>query len=196
MSKEIIAIDIDDTIAASSEALMIEVNRAFGCQLTSADYAIEADYQGYYEQVWQRHGLTIDLAQLLTDMTVDQSHMKVMPGASAALTHLANRFELQVVTARNRAWYQATMAWVTTNFPNLFAAVNFTTVYEQPLSKGEMCRDIGASCLVDDNPAFCRSAQVAGIDTVLFGNFAWQHHTCPSITRCQDWTAVVSHFQD
>lgn len=47
MSKETIAIDVDDVLANSTEAFRIVVNERFGINLSPEDYQIEADYPFY-----------------------------------------------------------------------------------------------------------------------------------------------------
>jgi hypothetical protein len=57
MLREKLAIDIDDVLANSTDALRLFVNLKRGVDLTEEHYKIEAEYWGYYESVWAQHGI-------------------------------------------------------------------------------------------------------------------------------------------
>jgi hypothetical protein len=66
----------------------------------------------------------------------------------------------------------------------------------QTKTKGEVCREINADVLVDDNIKHLHSALEYGVGSaVWFGNYAWQEDAAPSdIIRCKDWPAVLEHI--
>ena len=52
MDKPIIAVDIDDVLADSTDALRRVINERLGVNLTPEDYLIKEDYWDHYEEVW------------------------------------------------------------------------------------------------------------------------------------------------
>ena len=73
--KQTIAIDIDDVLADSTEALRIEVNDRLQINLSPEHYKVAGDYNRYYANIWKQHGIEdrIKMADLeATDFWVDQ----------------------------------------------------------------------------------------------------------------------------
>lgn len=192
-----IAFDIDDVIADGTEIIRVAVNDRFGLSLTAEDYNVEGDYWGYYERVWQSHGLDLELPEVEGDMADDQSHVPLLAGAAVALTELSRRFKIVLITSRDARWEQATKNWLKQHFADAIVEVYFAKSPRYTTgtkTKGELCRDLGASWLVDDNPEHCLSAIEHGIDAVLFGNYGWHYKAPDHLVRCKDWPAVVDYF--
>jgi 5'(3')-deoxyribonucleotidase len=198
MNKPVIAIDVDDVLAKSTESLRLEVNRRLKTNLLPEHYEIPGPYWGYYEKVWSQHGLAgkVSLEELDPRMRVDQSHMLPYDNAHAVLKKLAIRFDLIVITARQEAWRFATITWIELNYPGIFSEVYFAgrKDTETPVTKGQLCKQKGVSWLIDDNAEHCESALEEGIDVVLFGEYGWNRDVGEHITRCRDWLAVGEYF--
>lgn len=201
MPRKIVALDIDDVIADSTEALRITVNKRYSVNLTPEDYLLHDDggYWGYYERVWEAHGLHhANLDDLDEDMVIDQSHVPLLPGASFAIGELSKRFDIILVTARDPTWERATLEWITGHFGKVFTSVYFAgrtkNDNDKTVSKGELCKQLGASVLIDDNPAHCRSALDVGIDAILFGDYGWHTDVTLKIKTCKDWPSVLEYF--
>lgn len=198
MAKPIIAIDIDDTIADSTEALRRRVNDRFGVDLALNDYRIKADYWGYYESVWSLHGLA-DRARhddFAAEMVEDQSHVPLLPGALFAINILSKKYTIVLITARDKSWEDATKRWLSEQLRDTDVKIYFTTSHidASGKTKGEICKLIGASVLIDDNPEHCVSAHKAGVETILFGNYGWHYKVPAYLVNCRDWQAVLAHL--
>jgi len=197
VAKQIIAIDIDDTIADSTESLRRRVNELHDLSITSEDYRAPDDYLYYYERLWKKHGLDLTLEDLEGEMELSQGHIPLTAGAGVALTELSKRFKIILITARNASWEKATKEWLHTHFADTVVEVHFS---ESPRystgkkSKGELCRELGVSWLIDDNPGHCQSAVDEGVEAILFGEFGWHHNAPDHLTRCKDWPAVLDYF--
>lgn len=195
MKKGIIAIDIDDVIADGTGSLIGVVNAHTGAELTRKHYLVPGDYWGYYERVWEEHGLEVDFAALNTDMVIDQSHVPLLPGAAFALAELSKQYDLVVITARNPSWEQATLKWLGQNCPDIFRKVLFVGGHsEATKTKGQLCAEVGASWLIDDNVEHCSSATEKGVKAVLFGEYGWHHKAPKDLPKCRDWQAVLEYF--
>ncbi len=196
--KEIIAVDIDDVIADSTESLRLRVNKHLGVELTKEHYQIPGEYWGYYERVWRTHGVEERLSTIPLDeeMEQDQLHVPLLAGASFALGELSKKYDIVLITARDASWEKATKAWLEHHFGDFFVGLHFSRskVNAEHESKGKIAKSLGASWLIDDNPDHCRSAIDNGLEAILFGNYGW-HTTVPDgVVRCKDWPEVLEHF--
>lgn len=199
MAKKTIAIDIDDVLADSTEALRLVVNKRLGVNLSPEDYQIPGDYWNHYEEVWAKHGLgdRINLDDLEPMMVVNQAHVSPNDGALRALTGLSQRYILIIVTSRPLAWRAATERWLDKYFPGVFNKVLFTENTndpEQHISKGQICAENNASWLIDDNVDHAQSAVDEGIDIILFGDYGWHHKVPAHFHRCKNWMQVQEYF--
>jgi 5'(3')-deoxyribonucleotidase len=161
-----------------------------GCLVISADIM---------SGVWEAHGLEgIPREQLDAAMIIDQSHVPLLPGASFAIGQLSKKFDVVIITARDPAWEEATLRWLNGHFGEVFQSVHFAgnmaglTVK----SKGEICVEVGAKWLIDDNPANLMTAVDKGVVGILFGEYGWHHNAPDHLVRCRDWPAVVEYFQN
>lgn len=194
MSKQLIAIDLDDVLAKGTESLRLLVNQRLGVNLTEEDYRVPKDvYWGYYEYVWQKHGIAdkVDFTALNKEMEVDQSHVPAFEESRGILAELSSKYEFVVVTARDPAWEAATHIWMNTNYPNVFSAVYFAG-QNGGKSKGKVCLDIGADWLIDDSISHGHAALEQGIKVILFGDYGWQmeQEIHQDIIRCLNWHEV------
>jgi len=196
--KPIIAVDIDDVLANSTEALRIEVNTRLGVDLQPEAYQIKGDYYNYYETVWRLNELAerITMDELDPQMKADQSHVLPHKGAAETLKKLGEQFELIIVTGRSSTWKDATERWLQQHFPDTFTKVLFGEGYQgiQRKSKGELCREHKVTWLIDDNVEHAQSAHDLGVNVVLFGEYGWQYHAPADFIRCADWKAVQEYF--
>ena len=123
-----------------------------------------------------------------------------VPGAREALARLGADHELVVVTSRQFVIKEPTIAWVDQHFPGIFSELHFGNHFalEGPSKpKSELCRELGAEVLIDDNPVYALECARAGIDVLLFDwalGYPWSKTpdgpTHPRITRVEDWAAV------
>ena len=97
--------------------------------------------------------------------------IRPIDGARETLSQLQDNFEFDVVTSRQHAIKSETLAWLEEHFSGLLSAVHFGNHYalEGPSrKKSEICLEIGASVLIDDNPRYALEVADAGIDVLLF----------------------------
>jgi 5'(3')-deoxyribonucleotidase len=193
-----IAIDIDDVIADSTEALRQLVNERFGAELTAEHYQVPDDYWGYYERVWQTHGIAdqVSLTALEDEMVIDQSRMPLLARASFAIGELSKKFHIVLITSRDPSWEPATKRWLREKFDSFAPELYFVRNHKEADSKtkGEVCKDLEVAWLIDDNVEHCKSALDQGVEAVLFGEYGWHHAAPAGLDRCKDWPAVLEYF--
>ncbi len=108
--------------------------------------------------------------ELGPQMVEDQSHVQPHQGARETLAELRRHYRLVVVTGRQISWKPATLRWLDMYFPGVFSAVAFTTDTEdEPKTKGQLCTELGAGWLIEDNVEHAESALAEGIRVILFG---------------------------
>lgn len=200
MSKKTIAVDLDDVIAASTDALRLEVNRVAGVQLTPRHYQIEGEYWGYYEQVWAENKIDhlVSFESLPSDMAVTQKHIKLIEGAKEALRKLKKQYHLVVVTSRKVEWVSATQQWLEDVLPGVFDGISFVHHEDNDArTKGDACIELGASWLIDDNVEHCFSAKNRGVRSLLFGDYGWNRRVPDQSYDLivKDWQAVLEFFE-
>lgn len=200
MMKPIIAIDVDDVLAHSTESLRQVVNARTGANLQPEHFQVPGTYWGYYKKVWETHGLAdkVTMEELSPQMAADQSHVPMYKGADRALKTLAKRFELVVVTARNPEWEKASHVWLGKHFPGMFSKIIFGggKYHDIAVTKGDLCAEIGAAYLIDDNVEHCISALSRGVTPILFGQYGWHIDVPDDMVRCRTWIDVERYFAD
>lgn len=200
--KQTIAIDIDDVLADSTDALRISVNQKLGTNLQPHHYKVDGPYWHYYEHIWETHSINdkIEHNALEAQMEYDQSHIMPISGAQEALTYLSKKYEIVLITARNPDWAKATEEWMHSHFSGVFKSLHLvgSKKYQgdSARTKGEVCKELGASWLIDDNPEHCLSAIEYGSDAVLFGEYGWHLDAPDHLIRCKDWPAVLEYFDN
>jgi 5'(3')-deoxyribonucleotidase len=197
--RETVAIDLDDVVADTTDALRLYVNEQTGLRLTKNDYRVPATYWGYYEHVWNTAGIDdhSHIHAFHELMGKDQSDILPVEGASEALPKLKQVVNMVAVTSRELFMEQATVAWVEQYFPGVFKdIVLLGHVKTAAHTKGEACLALGATALLDDNIGHCETALQVGVQAVLFGDYGWQHEFDNEFPRCKNWQEVVAYFDE
>lgn len=191
----VIAIDIDDVIAETHWSTRTWANQVSGLELDEAAYKVPGDYWGYYERVWETHGVHDvlkhdDLIQAIID---DQIKVPLLAGASFAIKQLQKFHKVILITSRYQSLKTVTRTWVSEHIGKDIEIYFAKNNHNDQKTKGEICIEHGASLLIDDNIGHCLDAMNHGIDAILFGEYGWQHAAPASLLRCPDWPAVLEY---
>lgn len=197
--KQTIAIDIDDVLASSTDLIRLAANKATGLSLEPHHYAVPGPYWSYYEHVLETNGITDKNEQkrIIDDWIANHSDAEPVQGAIDALTALSQWYTIVLITARDPKIRDNTELWLKKHFTGLYDdlyVIGNHKVVDKPKSKGEVCAEVGASWLVDDNPQHCLSAVDYGVDAILFGEYGWHFDAPDHLARCKDWPAVLEYF--
>jgi hypothetical protein len=73
------------------------------------------------------------------------------------------------VTARRQEREALTKQWIENTFEGMAIDVHFSEAHkdESKMTKGQICKHIGASYLIDDNVGHCESALSEGVTPLL-----------------------------
>jgi 5'(3')-deoxyribonucleotidase len=198
MSKKIIAVDIDDVLAAQAESLVAFSNEQWGTNLTVDDY------DEHWGAMWQiEHDLeeTERRAYQYFDSGAFRQ-FRHHPEAKPVLKRLAKKYRLVVVTSRRRRMLKETTDWINQYFPGFFDEIHYAGIWDDTkehrhnATKADLCKDLGVDYLIDDQLKHCLTAADQGITVLLFGNYKWnQADQIPeNVTRVADWGAVERFF--
>lgn len=198
MVKPIIAIDVDDVLADEKSSVMKFINEHYNLNFTHEDYDVEAEYWGYWEQVW---GLGDEEGakryEVYVSSGVKATHY-VLPHALEVIAHLKKRYDLVVITARDKVHLELTHEWLDDHFPDTFSHVAFVHIWsgDKKASKAAIAQKLNAQYLIDDNAGHCELADAAGLRALLFGDYGWNRSKAigPRTTRVKDWLAVKGYF--
>lgn len=129
----------------------------------------------------------------------------LVPGALEGVRSLKERgFDLVVVTSRQLIIEKITREWIGRHFPdNTFQAVAFGNHWGldgRKVGKAQLCKEMGASVLIDDSLAYTEEVASVGLKALLFdldGLYGWNR--CNSklahgVTRVRGWEEVLEHL--
>lgn len=188
----VVAVDIDEVLGAFLVAMNKYCAEELGLHYTLRDY-----HAYNFASVWR-----CDAAEAndRVHRFFKSPHFRALaplPGARSSLQRLQSVADLVVVTSRQLLIEQETRDWLAEHFPGVFKAVflgNHFALSGASRSKAELCREAGATILVDDNPVYARECADAGIDVLQFnlaGNYAWggkrEDDAHPRITHVRSW---------
>ncbi len=187
----IVAVDIDDVLAPSAEVLVAYSNRRWGTNLTVEDY------NEHWGEMWQ-----VDHQE--TEKRAVEWHEsgeigKYLPHEAARdiLRELSRYYDFKIITSRRTMIASETLHWLRQHYEGIFSEVRFTgfhgTQDGHTLTKAELCVELGASYIIDDQLKHCLGAAKEGITALLFGDYAWNriNDQLPhNVVRVHDWQTV------
>lgn len=199
MKKQVIAIDIDDVLAASAQGWVDFSNQKWGTHLTVEDYNEDwSKMWGVDRAEEKRRAQEVNGARISMDFRHDEA-------ALPTLLELAKRYELVIATSRIQSMHTETLEWLDRHYKGIFSDIHLSGLFDvltpdsHKGTKAELVRSIGADFLVDDQPKHCLAVADLGIETILFGDYSWNRDIgeLPArVTRCFDWQAVGEYFDE
>lgn len=194
MSKRIIAVDIDEVLFPFMDAFRLHHNKKFGTNYS------QDDLQSY--DLSKEMGISVrEAVDRVYNFHQSDDYQLVGPltAARAAIKKLGAVYDLEIVSARLPQLSSITANQLDKYFPGCFGGVTsigYAAILEKPRTKAEVCLELNAFALIDDQISHLKPAAEQGIKAVLFGNYSWnQTDQLPAaITRCRDWPAVLKYF--
>ncbi len=184
----IMAIDCDDVLIPTTPYLVDEYNKLYNTHVT-----IEGSHESG-STAWGSNDKKVILKRL-TDIQASKEYATLEPfdDAISVVRRLATRHELHLVTARDEEITHVTMTMLDNYLYGCFASVEH--VGDGGLSKGEVCKRLGADILIDDNAKHLVSALEHGINpgsALHFGDYPWNRTklTPKGVVRCDNWDEV------
>jgi 5'(3')-deoxyribonucleotidase len=187
--QQIVAIDMDDVVVESAPAIINYVNQKYGAKATLDNfYSRDPSIWGAPDA-----GTAIKRVNSFIE-TKDFLNLPPVQEALHAIRNIKKEYKLYIVTGRPDFVELATRKWLEKYLPDVFEDVVFTNYFDavKVRTKGDICKELGVTILIDDHLDHCLSAQSKGIKALLFGNYPWnQADTLPDgIHRVKHWPDV------
>lgn len=190
------AVDVDEVLGRFVHALNGFCAEEEGMWFDTGDY-----HEYVFHKVW---GVSAEESTRIVHAFYKSHHflsgVHPIEGSFDTLRRLSelDNVRLVVVTSRQTIIRQETCAWLDRHFPSLFQQTHFGNQYSlggASRTKREICEEIGADVLIDDNPEYALECADAGIDVVLFDRYPWSRlpagrETHPRISVASDWAQV------
>lgn len=195
MSKKIIAVDIDEVLFPFTEEFIRSYNSKHGTKIEISQFT-SYDFDGIL-------GLPVpEKVKIVFDFIYETKDMEILPtqGAINAIEKLSESFELVVVTARDPRFERLTTDWLEEHFPGHFRGiemVGYAPIMDKPVTKAEVCSNLGAVALVDDSISHLSGIIEHGIDGILFGNYPWNQseYLPPGVVRKDNWSSILDYLE-
>jgi 5'(3')-deoxyribonucleotidase len=190
--KPVVACDIDEVLNQFVAALSIAINATYGTSWHPSQY-----HSYHFHDVWG--GPPEETVRRMTEFmgSPHLDNLEPMEGARHVLSSHLETFEFVVVTSRNLDVADRTKAWVNRHFPGIFSRFEFSNHYGKEgrkMTKGELCRSVGAIALLDDNVHYIREASSSLGTAILFGEYRWnrlsveeEQQLPPNVVRAVSW---------
>ncbi len=194
MKRKVVAIDIDDVVADTVSAIVHNLSVMSGRELTKEYFQHPGEYWSYYDDLIKRMGLGEEFNYETVVGAIEKNSDLIFPveGAQIALSNLMKKMDVVFITARHVDREAETKKWIEKYFGVPAEHVHVIgNNFSGPLrAKGEVCVEIGAEWLIDDNPEHCLSAIEYGLNAILFGDYGWQHKAPEHLYRAKTWKEV------
>lgn len=187
-----IAVDIDDVIAAQIPNFIRWSNGKYGTNINNESYTAD------WPSLW---GIPLEeaVARAQKFHNDEVSNFEKVEEAEPVLRRLAEKYRLVIVTARASYNIEATHEWINEHFHGVFDETHFVPIWEpnNTITKADICKQIGADYLIDDQPKHCNIAAEVGIKSLLFGGYEWakQYQLHDSVEVVNDWQKVAAYFR-
>jgi 5'(3')-deoxyribonucleotidase len=193
MSKQFIAVDIDDVLADHVAAFVDFSNSKYGTDLG------KHNYDDRWSNLWAVDKTEIERRALEFHTPESILDYKLINAAQTALEELSRYYNLAIVSARPQHVLDATKTWLDNHFGAIFCQVHFVPYWDvvNRRSKAEICNEIGAEYLIDDIVKHCNIAADCGVKPLLFGEYSWNQteDLHKDVLRVRDWQEVLDYFE-
>lgn len=193
-----VAFDIDDVLSTNVKDFVAFSNSKWGTNLTDDDY--DEDWARLWgvskEEALRRSRLYHESGYIGTY----GHHAEALP----VLKKLKKHFKLVIVTSRRKVLMRETAEWLDNYFEGIFEEIHYAGIWDDEAegavhaTKADICEQVGADYLVDDQPKHCIGANQAGIKAVLFGDYGWNRgiEVPASIKRVATWQELERYFDE
>jgi hypothetical protein len=203
MSREVIAVDIDDVLRPSvypvSQAYADHHGLVFEHPAVMFNGVMKGMLDVFKEGTphLEEDDIIDQIEEILCRSEFD--NIDPIPGAIEGVERLAFEGPLVAISSCPAVIKDQTEHWIEKKFNGSFQDVRILGGRwgrSYLIDKWQVMREHGATHIVDDLLQNAVKAQHIGAKAVLFGEYPWnQAHELPEhVTRCTNWDAVVNYF--
>lgn len=187
-----IAVDVDEILANLIDPVIAFHNEQFQTSL------VRNDFTSYnFDEVWG--GTHVEAIQKVHQFFETEHFRNIRPvvGAVEGVQKLKEKHDLFVVTSRQSVVEEQTKAWLNQHFPEMFKEIHVTNGFSlsgQKRLKKDVCKQVGASLLIDDCLEYALDCAAAGIPVVML-DYPW-NQTKPgelpeNVKRVFSWEEIL-----
>jgi uncharacterized HAD superfamily protein len=115
-------------------------------------------------------------------------------GSQEVLRRLSKEYELIVVTSRHATLEPLTKKFLDTCYPGIFSRALFGNHFGagKKISKPDMCKEVNAILLIDDQFDYANQCAEQGMKAILFGEYPWNNKAKlhDNMRRAKNWYEV------
>lgn len=186
----LIAVDLDDTLVDFIDPFIQYYEKRFGMRHSKREF----NTYNFWEVIG---GTREEAIELVHDFrrTGALLNLPPMPGALPAVNQLRQYSELVIITSRPVLFSQDTEELVHRRFSGAFSKIYITNYWGQMgevMTKEDLCRSLGVTVLIEDNPGYALGC-AEHVGQVFLFNQPWnQGNSYPSnVKRVHFWGDVV-----
>ena len=189
----LIAIDLDEILAETLEGVILFHNKTYDTALSTKDF-----HSYRWWEVWG--GTREEAVNKFLQFTKSDFFKKLLPFKDAvdAVSLLAQKHELIVLTSRQTELETETREWIKKYFPNKFKSVHVLNHADwatkgKTLTKKEVCKKLGVNVLIEDNLDYANECAAENVKAFLI-NYPWNKGECnKGVTRVNSWEEIVNN---
>ncbi len=197
----IVAVDVDEVLGRFLESLNVYIMEEF----PQRTFAVNDYFVYEFARVWNVSPAESNRIVHEFFETRHFADIAPIPGALESLERMKRSLNvrLNVVTSRQHVIKEPTIDWLEEHYGGVFDDVCFGNHFSMSgasKKKSELCREIGAGVLIDDNLTYAIECAEAGIEVLLFdweGGYPWSNQESaanadahPLVTRVRSWDEV------
>lgn len=184
--KKKLGIDFDDVLIDFVTHLTYFHNEAYDTTLTK-----EQTITWNLHEVWNT--TEEEAMKRMNDFLLSEDHKNVIPmeGAKESLERLSEKFELIIITARDKSFSDEAFHLIEKHFGTIFSSVHF--LYDNGVkqsTKGVLAKSLDIDFFIDDSVTNVMSIEEAGIATFLFDAPWNRDFNDPNIKRVHSWKEI------
>ena len=193
---KVVALDFDDVVAHFNAHFVLFHNKNYGTALEYEDLYLYDDW----EKMYGCDRATMNDRAHEFYRSKEYKEIEPVPGAIEAIEHLSKDYSLQIVTSRPEHIRDVTLHWIEEFFPVHFDQIHFTNGFmgadgATVQKKSEVCREIGASILVDDALKHVKDVAQSGLPAIL-PDRPWNREENPTgVQRMYSWNEIVDFIK-
>lgn len=200
----VIACDLDEVLGQYLVGYIDHYNSKFGTS------HVLADFHSYdFSKVHNKE--VSEISSVISEFHESPAfthHYPVLPGSVQGVDELRQIGDVHVVTARQYELKDLTSRWLKHHFSfdtdRLHIANHYSNNSYEKRSKSQICKQIGAHVLIDDNLDYAIDVATSGVPVVLFdweGQYNWNkpkidQRLPDNIHRVTSWNAVVQKTRE
>ncbi len=186
----IIGVDLDDVLLSFFDTFCNYINTHRGTSYTRNSLT-----SFYLESSWGWS--TEEASKAIREFYASHEHISAAPvtGAQEAIARIGKKHELHIITSKPDYLREATEKWIERFYPDSFKRIHFTNQFHSESikrTKAQVCKEIGATILIDDSLENARNVAAEGIKVFLLDAPWNREEVIPPIVRAYSWEEIAN----